>query len=121
MKTGSILFLSLILLLGGFSQVQAVTLDEIAGTYEGWRTETSPEGTIRYLETDEILPDGTFYTWLLDEERGILTSQTSVITLDEDGNIVGVWAGIMKIHGPELQIKGRSGEFAVHAVMHRTD
>lgn len=121
MQTRFILLLSFIFLLGGFSPVEAVTLDEIAGIYEGWRTETSPAGTIRYLEMDEIQPDGTFNTWLLDETQGIVISQTTLITLDEGGNIVGPWAGILKIHGPQLQIKARSVEFAVHAVTHRAE
>jgi hypothetical protein len=108
-------------LLSGLVQAGTVTLEEIAGTYEGWRTETSPTGTIRYSEMDEILPDGTFNTWLADEEHGIVITQTSVITLDEDGNIAGPWAGLLEIHGPQLQIKARSGEFGVHAVTHRTD
>jgi hypothetical protein len=118
MKT---LFLSLVLLLLGFAQTMAVTLEEIAGTYEGWRTETTPTGTVRYLETDEILPDGTFNTWLINEDRGVVIAQTSVITVDEDGDITGPWAGILKIHGRQLQIKARIEGFAVHAVTHRTE
>lgn len=114
-------FLSLIFLLHVISPAKAVTLAEIAGNYEGWRTETSPTGITRYHEMDEILPDGTFNTWLVDEEHGIVITQTSVITIDEDGKISGPWDGILKIHGPQLQIKARSSEFAVHAVTHRTD
>jgi len=121
MKTRRILFVSLACLLHGSLQARAVTLEEIAGSYEGWRTETSPSGTIRYSEMDEILPDATFNTWLVDEEHGIVIAQTSVISIDEDGNIAGPWAGILKIDGPQLQIKARSGEFAVHAVTHRTE
>ncbi len=121
MKTRLILFLSLVFLLHGPLQARAVTLQEIAGTYEGWRTETSATGTILYREMDEILPDGTFNTWLADEEHGIVITQTSIITIDEDGNIAGPWVGILKIHGPQLQIKARSGEFGVHAVTHRTE
>jgi hypothetical protein len=121
MRTRRRLLLSLIILIILFLgwSAFAITLAEIAGTYEGWRTETSPTGTIRYLEMDQILPDGTFNTWLFDEEHGIVIAQTSVITLDEDGNITGPWAGYLKIHGPQLQIKARVGEFAVHAVTHR--
>jgi len=124
MKTRVMIFsLSLAFLLHGFVQARAVTLAEIAGTYEGWRTETSPDGTIRYLEMDEIMPDGTFFTILVDEENGIVIGQLSTITLDEDGNIVGVWAGLLKISGPQLQIKAKaeSGNFSVHAVTHRTE
>jgi len=121
MKNRHILFLSCVLFLLSLVQARAVTLDEIAGTYVGWRTETTPAGTIRYVEMDEILPDGTFNTLLIDEENGIAIAQTSAITLDERGNIVGVWAGLLQINGPQLQIKARSGQSAVHAVTHRTD
>jgi hypothetical protein len=121
MKKRRIPFLLFTFLCCGFLQARALTLAEIAGTYEGSRTETTSTGTIHYLEMDEILPDGTFNTLLIDEENGVAIAQTSVITLDEDGNIAGVWAGLLNINGPQLQIKARSGEFHVHAVTHRVD
>ncbi len=111
--------LSIILLFSGVSQALAITFEEIAGTYEGWRTETSANGTIRYWERDEILLDGSFYTWL-ENENGVY-AMYSVLTLDEDGNIEGPYAGLLKINGPELQIKNRDGRFSVHAVVHRTE
>jgi hypothetical protein len=120
MKIRLIHFLSLTLLLHGSLPAWAITLEQIAGTYEGWRTETTAEGTIRYREIDEILPDGTFNIWLVDEEHGIVIAQTSVITLDANGKITGPWAGFLKIHGSQLRIKARSGEFAVRAVTRRT-
>jgi hypothetical protein len=114
--------LSLVFLLCGLTQVSATTLEEIAGTYEGWRTETTASGTIRYQERDEILPDGFFYTWLLDEEHGIVYTMFSVLTLDEDGNIEGPYAGILKIRGRHLSINYRvDAENAVHASAHRID
>src|SRR5215475_7630033 len=102
MKTRLIAFLSLLFLSHGLLQARALTLQEIAGTYEGWRTEITAEGTFNYIEMDEILPDGTFTTLLVDEEHGIAIAQTSVITLDEAGNIGGIWAGLLEIHGPQL-------------------
>ena len=121
MKAKLIHFLSFILLLNSLVPAVSLTLEEIAGTFEGWRTETSSTGTIRYREVDEILPDGTFHSWLLDEETGTVISQTTVISLDADGKISGPWAGYLKINGNQLQIKARGDEFAMHAVTHRTD
>jgi hypothetical protein len=97
-------------------------LEEIAGTYEGWRTETTASGTIRYQERDEILPDGSFYTWLVDEENGIVYTMFSVLTLDDDGNIEGPYADLLKIRGRHLSINYRvDAENAVHASAHRID
>ena len=121
MKPKLIVVASAAVLLLGLTEAVALTFEEIAGRYEGWRTETSATGTIHYQETDEILPDGTFTTWLVDQEHGIVYTMTSVLTLDENGNIAGVYSGILDINGPQLQIKARDGRYSVHAVTHRTD
>jgi hypothetical protein len=105
----------------GLARASAITLEQIAGTYEGWRTETTASGAIRYQEIDEILPDGSFYTWLSDEQSGVVYTMYSVLTVDENGKIAGPYADILDIHGRQLQIKFRDGQFSVHASTHRTD
>lgn len=120
MKSKKLLLLGIAFLLSGLVQANATTLADIAGTYEGWRTETFNGNTIRYQERDEILPDGTFYTWLADE-HGIY-AMYSVLTIDADGNIAGPYAGILEIHGRNLSIQYRvDAHNAVHASAHRTD
>src|SRR5258705_247403 len=115
-------FVILTFLFCGLVQASAITFQEIAGTYEGWRTETTAGDTIRYGERDEILPDGSFYTWLTDEENGIVYTMFSVLTLDEDGNITGPYAGILKIQGRHLSINYRiDAHNAVHASTRRID
>jgi hypothetical protein len=95
-------------------------LAEIAGTYEGWRTETTSTGTIRYEEMDEILPDGSFYTWLVDP-NGIVYTMYAVLTINADGTIGGPYAGILEINGRHLSIHLRTESGSVHASTHRTD
>jgi hypothetical protein len=120
-KTNKLLLLSFAFLVGGLVQANATTLADIAGIYEGWRTETTDNGTIRYQERDEILPDGSFYTFLVDE-NGNAYALYSVLTLDADGNIAGPYAGILEIHGRNLTINYRvDAHNAVHASAHRTD
>src|SRR6266700_2556197 len=115
MKTRKLLLSWIAFMAGGLIQVNATTLADIAGNYEGWRTETTPSGTIRYQETDQILPDGSFYTWLTDENGAVYTMY-SVLTLDENGNIAGPYAGILKINGRNLSINYRvDAQDAVHA------
>ena len=121
MKTNKLLLLWIAFLATGLVQANATTLADIAGTYEGWRTETTASGTIRYQEMDEILPDGRFYTWLLDE-NGVVYAMYAVLTLDENGNIAGPYAGILAIHGRNLSINYRvDAHNAVRASAHRTD
>jgi len=121
MRTNILPLLWIIFLVSGLVQANATTLADIAGTYEGWRTETTPSGTIRYQETDEILPDGQFYTWLVDE-KGVVYTMYAVLTIDEDGNIAGPYAGILEIHGRNLSINYRvDAHNAVRASAHRTD
>ncbi len=122
MERNRFVILWLAFLLCGLVQASAITFQEIAGTYEGWRTETTAGDTIRYEERDEILPDGSFYTWLSDEENGIVYAMFSVLTLDEEGNITGPYAGILKIQGRHLSINYRiDAHNAVHASTHRID
>ena len=120
MKMNKLLLLCAALILVRCIQASAVTLEEIAGTYEGWRTETTAAGTIRYQEMDEILPDGSFYTWLVDES-GIVYAMFATLTIDEDGNIGGPYAGILEIHGRHLSIHVRNEFGSVHASTRRTD
>jgi hypothetical protein len=121
MKTNKPLLLWIAFMVGGLVQANATTLADIAGNYAGWRTETTPGGTIRYQETDQILPDGSFYTWLADENGAVYTMY-SVLTLDENGNIAGPYAGILKINRRNLTINYRvDAQNAVHASAHRTD
>jgi len=121
MKTNKLPLLWIALLLSGLVQANATTLADIAGTYEGWRTETTASGTIRYQETDEILPDGRFYTLLVDE-NGAVYALYAVLTIDADGNIAGPYAGILEIHGRHLSINYREdAHTAVRASAHRTD
>ena len=121
MKTNKLLPLLIAFLVNGLVQANATTLADSAGTYEGWRTETTASGTIRYQERDEILPDGSFYTWLVDENGAVYT-MFIVLTLDADGNIAGPYAGILKINGRNLTINHRvDANNAVHASAHRTD
>src|SRR5687767_15121779 len=104
MQRKSCVVLVLAFLLSGLVQGLAVTLEDIAGTYVGWRTETSDAGTIRYEEIDEIHPDGSFYTWLTDAE-GVVYAMYSVLTVNEDGSIGGAYAGILDINGRHLRIR----------------
>lgn len=121
MKTNKLFLLWIAFLVGGVVQANATTLADIAGIYEGWRTETTASGTIRYEERDEILPDGSFYTTLVDE-NGFVYALYSVLTLDADGNIAGPYAGILEIHGRNLSINYRvDAHNAVHASAHQTD
>jgi hypothetical protein len=119
MEKSKIVTLGLALFLCGLAQASPrLILEEIAGTYEGWRTETTPEGTIHYEEMDEILPDGSFYTWLVDE-NGVVYTMFSILTLDEEGNIEGPYAGILKISGRHLSINYHEDGYAVRASTHR--
>jgi hypothetical protein len=121
MQRKSSILLALIFLLSGLVQVSAVTLEDIAGTYTGWRTETSDAGTIRYEEIDEIHPDGSFYTWLTDPD-GVVYTMYSVLTVNDDGSIGGAYSGILDINGRHLRIRAHYGaDYAVHASTHRTD
>src|SRR5437867_5439684 len=120
MKTKKFLLLGVTFLVSGLLQAKALTLSDIAGTYEGWRTETTVNGTIRYQETDQILPDGSFYTWLVDDSGAVYT-MFSILTLDADGNITGPYAGILEFHGRHLSINYRlDANNAVHVSAHRT-
>jgi hypothetical protein len=120
MKRNKLSLLCIILIFCGWVQASAITLVEIAGTYEGWRTETTAAGTIRYQETDEILPDGSFYTTLVDQ-NGFVYAMYSVLTINDDGTIGGPYAGILEIHGRHLSIRARNELGSVHASTHRTD
>ena len=121
MQRKKLIPLWLVLFLCGLVQASAITLEDIAGTYEGWRTETFGGATIRFQERDEILADGSFYTFLVDE-NGAVYAMFSVLTLDEDGNIEGPYADILEIHGRNLTIYNRlDAHNAVHASTHRID
>src|SRR4051794_2997682 len=87
-------------------QANAITFEEIAGTYIGWRAITTPAGTTLFKEFDQILPDGTIDTSLMDE-NGNVRQFSSILTLDKDGNITGSYAGILNIHGGNLIINYR--------------
>src|SRR3954467_15286625 len=117
MKAHKLLLLFSVLIFGGSTQAWAITLQDIAGTYEGWRTETTATGTIRYQEIDEILPDGSFNNWLVDP-AGIVYTMSSVLTLNEDGTIGGPYAGILEIHGRHLSIHVRNELGSVHVATH---
>lgn len=105
-----------------FTAVSApITLEKIAGTYEGWRTETTPAGTVRCQEWDEILPDGRFYIWLAYPD-GVFSAEYAVLTVNEDGTIGGPYGGILEIHGRHLSIHLQyDAHSSVHASTHRTD
>ncbi len=105
-----------------FTAVSApITLEKIAGTYEGWRTETSAAGTVRCQERDEILPDGSFYTWLAYPD-GTVATMYAVLTVNADGTIGGPYSGILEIHGRHLSIHIQyDAHYSVHASTHRTD
>jgi protein involved in polysaccharide export with SLBB domain len=120
MKRNKLLLLCTALIFCGWVQASATTLDQIAGTYEGWRTETTAAGTIRYQEMDEILTDGSFYTWLVDP-NGIVYTMYSVLTINADGTIGGPYAGILEIHGRHLSIHVRSELGSVQVSTRRTD
>jgi hypothetical protein len=118
MKRNKLLLLCAALIFCSSIRAPAITLDEIAGTYEGWRTETTAAGTIRYEETDEILPDGSFFTFLVDP-NGFVYALYSVLTINEDGTIGGPYADILEIHGRHLGIHIRTGLGSVHVSTHR--
>src|SRR5258705_2568493 len=121
MEKSKIVILWLAFLSCGLAQGAPLTVEDIAGTYEGWRTETRESGIIRYEERDEILPDGSFYTWLADENGAVYTMLT-VLSLDEDGNVEGFYAGFMKVTGRHLSINYRDDAHnAVHASTRRID
>src|SRR5215204_5623082 len=118
MQIKSCVLLMLVFLLSGLTQASAVTLEDIAGTYVGWRTETSDTGTIRYEEVDEIRPDGSFYTWLTDPD-GVIYTMYSVLTINEDGSIGGPYSGILDINGRHLRIRAHNdSHYSVHASAH---
>jgi hypothetical protein len=120
MKRNKLLLICAVLIFSGWVQASATTLAEIAGTYEGWRTETTAAGTIRYQEMDEILPDGSFYTTLADQ-NGIVYAMYSVLTINDDSSIGGPYTGILDINGRHLSIRVRNDLGSVHASTHRTD
>ena|SRR5437899_5430921 len=120
MKRYEFSLLCAVLIFCGWVEASAITLDAIAGTYTGWRTETTTTGTIRYQEVDEILPDGSFYTTLVDQ-NGFVYALYSVLTVNEDGTIRGPYAGILEIHGRHLSIQVQNELGSVHASAHRTD
>ena len=93
---------------------------EIAGTYVGWRARTTPAGTTLFKEVDQIRLDGSFHTFLIDENGNVQTT-SDILTLDADGNITGPYED-PEIQGRNLIINYRlDSDNAVQVMAERMD